>query len=993
MTKIKAIPPPPQQQSSTSISSAAIQRRKQRRAMQSNNTANTSNMQQHEGEERKTIGLELVASSELLSANTTTTNEKKKWSPSRKKKGSSQSSNKAVNKSTSPMKNKFRRLSSGGVSGSPPVAHVKDSAYVSLSSIQQEVIEQQSSTLPSSTAKNVEEEKKTNTSSTTIKLQKSTKDTPTQKNRRLQLLRTVKSKKKSKSTTTSSKQLQSKDSEVVVNEDEMIGPLDEVLANQDDNGRKEGIVERSTSPTSMNSNMGYEIPFTTSSDTVDNRKINSIKKTSTSLRTLQDPAIVRDRSTLANRRSQSRKVSSSSQGRLGAFPRSSNALSTSPLLDPTMSDYFCTPTVSSSNIHDTTTLPPSLTAAGMITSQTTPERQVSNSSTQATPDNTQGTPGVYNNDSPTGVNEIEQVLEAPTPITSNETNPSNSSVTILAEKLNEKKATNRQHKSFVELDEESNKQRLMLLTKNTSRLLAQGDEVKASLYVSDMKSGKKKDSNQSAAPVINSKKKANETLLPTTGIDIVDEMTKVFVDCLIGSNNAHNIVGYDDETETNMDESTAIDTAVVDDDSTVPLERQEGLPKPRELFNETKQYQDTKNDTVAVIAEVTDTPMFNPSWEELSLNKEAAKNVKDETPDTSTCQEGVGIEDLFKRNKFDSPLREDVDNETPESHVLQTSMVGENTTSFTLNDDTAHLKEASKKDDERDVSSRVASDVSSKVAPPKIQRDLDHGMQLFEEPQNTTTADSADDKNDEMNEEDDDGLQPLPSFDNSTVDDDLTLDSSLQSSLTSTRDESLLTPMTNHSDSDYNPIPSWFEDVVDKIGDAVGIDNQCGEIHSDDEYSDTEYPMDEDRSPRRRHRQRKSRSSRQSKSLHQRSRDLQRRRQQRKSRRDNVLSRVRSSSPSASLHRMTDSERDYLVSFSPGTIPELDHQGHDNMADDDSYGEVHKLSQGPAIEQRVQTSPSEGRRTSNRVDRLSRSFGHGKVNRLVRQWSAKSEGL
>jgi len=200
--------------------------------------------------------------------------------------------------------------------------------------------------------------------------------------------------------------------------------------------------------------------------------------------------------------------------------------------------------------------------------------------------------------------------------------------------------------------------------------------------------------------------------------------------------------------------------------------------------------------------------------------------------------------------------------------------------------------------------------------------------------------------------------------------------------------------MTNHSDSEFNPIPSWFEDVVDKIGDAVGIDKQCGEIHSDDEYSDTEYPMDEDRSPRRRHRQRKSRSSRQSKSLHQRSRDLHRRRQQRKSRRDNVLNRVRSSSPSASLHRRTDSERDYLVSFSPGTIPELDHQGHDNIADDDSYGEVHKLSQGPAIEQRVQTSPGEGRRTStNRVDRLSRSFGHGKVNRLVRQWSAKSEDI
>jgi len=666
-----------------------------------------------------------------------------------------------------------------------------------------------------------------------------------------------------------------------------------------------------------------------------------------------------------------------------------------------MSDYFCTPTVSSSNIHNTT-LPPS----GTITSQTTPERQVSSSSTQATPDNsTQGTPddklsSQVNNDSPTGVNEIEQVLEAPTPITSNETNPGSSSVTISAEKSNEKKATNHQHKSFVELDEESNKQRLMLLTKNTSRLLAQGDEVKASLYVSDMKSGtkdNKKDSNQvpTAAPVINNKKKANEPLLPTTGIDLVDEMTKVFVDCLIGSSNdAHNIVGYDDETETNMDESTAIDTAV-DDDSTVP-ERQEELPKPRELFNDSKQYQDTKNDAAAVIAEVTDTPMFDPSWEELTTNKEVAKKLEDKTPDTSTSQEGVGIEDLFKRNKFDSPLRDDVENNTPDAHVLQSSTVGENTTSFTLNDDTApHLKEVAKKDDESGVSSRVASDVSSKVAPPKIQRDLDHGIQLFEEPQNT--AETAD-KKDETNEEDDDHLKPLPSFDNSTVDDDLTLDSSLldDSTLNSTQDESLLTPMTNHSDSQlgYNPIPSWFEDVVDKIGDAVGIDKQCGEIHSDDEYSDTEYPMDEDRSPRRRHRQRKSRSSRQSKSLHQRSRDLHRRRQQRKSRRDDVLNRVRSSSPSASLHRKTDSERDYLVSFSPGTIPTEFDQGHDNMADDDSYGEVHKLSQAPAIEQRVQTSPSEGRRTStNRVDRLSRSFGHGKVNRLVRQWSAKSEGL
>jgi len=643
----------------------------------------------------------------------------------------------------------------------------------------------------------------------------------------------------------------------------------------------------------------------------------------------------------------------------------------------------------------------------MITSQTTPERQVSSSSTQATPDNsTQGTPGdklqsQVNNDSPTGVNEIDQVLEAPTPVTSNETNPGSSSVS--AEKVNEKKTTTRQHKSFVELDEESNKQRLMLLTKNTSRLLARGDEVKASLYVSDMKSGtkeaesvtnknnkKKKDSNQvaTALPVSNNKKKANEPLLPTTGIDLVDEMTKVFVDCLIGSNDAHNIVGYDDETETNMDESTAIDTAVDDDDSTVPPpERQEELPKPRELFNETKQYQDTVKDTTAVIAEVTDTPMFNPSWEELSVNKEGTKNVKGDTPDTSRDQEGVGIEDLFKRNKFDSPLRDDVDNKTPESQS-----VCENTTSFTLNDDTdAHLKE--KKDD--DVDSNVSSDISSKVAPPAILRNLEPGTSLFNERQNTASAET-DHKKDKVNDEDGDCLQPLPSFDNSTVDDDLTLESSLHddSTLNSTQDESLLTPMTNHSDSQlgYNPIPSWFEDAVDKIGDAVGIHNQCGEIHSDDEYSDTDYPMDEDKSPRRR--QRKSRSSRQSKSLHQRSRDLHRRRQQRKSRRDNVLNRVRSSSPSASLHRRTDSERDYLVSFSPGTIPELDHQGHDNIADDDSYGEVHKLSQAPAIEQRVQTSPSEGRRTStNRVDRLSRSFGHGKVNRLVRQWSAKSESL
>ena len=977
--------------------------------MQSNNNTNNSNMQQHNEGERKTIGLELVASPELLSANAAGTNDKKKWSPGRKKKGSLQSSNKAVNNietsSTSPMKNKLRRLSSGGGSGSPLAkSHVKDSAYVSLSSIQQQAPttnEQQSSTLPSSTAKKVEEEKKTNTSSTTIKLQKSAKDTPTQKNRRLQLLRTVKSKKKSKSTT-SSKQLQTNDDgAVIVNEDEMIGPLDEVLANryQEKNEGKKG--KRSASPTSMNSNMGYEIPFT-SSDTAGNLKINSIKKASTRLRTLQDPAIVRDRSTLANRRSQGRKMLSSSQGRLGAIPRSSNALSSSPLLDPTMSDYFCTPTVSSSNIHDITTLPPSLPAAGgVISSQTTPERQVSNSSTQATPDNnTQGTPddklqSQINNDSPTGVNEIEQVLEAPTPITSNETNPSSGDRTISAEKSNEKKATNRQHKSFVELDEESNKQRLMLLTKNTSRLLAQGDEVKASLYISDMKSGSKDNKigsmkeNDASTPAIYNKKKKTEPLLPTTGIDLVDEMTKVFVDCLIGSNDAHNIVGYDDETETNMDESTAIDTAVDDDDSTVPPpERQEELPKPRELFNETKQYQDTKNDTAAVIAEVTDTPMFDPSWEQLSVNKEAVKKVKDETPDTSReSQEGVGIEDLFKRNKFDSPLRDDVDeNKTPDAHELQSSTVCENTTSFTLNDDTDHLKE--KKDD--DVDSNVSSDISSKVAPPAILRNLEPGKSLFNERQNTASVSA--DKKDELNEDDDDGLQPLPSFDNSTVDDDLTLDSSLQSSLTSTRDESLLTPMTNHSDSEYNPIPSWFEDVVDKIGDAVGIDNQCGEIHSDDEYSDTEYPMDEDRSPRRRHRQRKNRSSRQSKSLHQRSRDLHRRRQQRKSRRDDVLNRVRSSSPSASLHRRTDSERDYLVSFSPGTIPELE-QGHDNMADDDSYGEVHKLSQAPAVVERVQTSPNEGRTSTNRVDRLSRSFGHGKVNRLVRQWSAKSEDV
>ena len=156
-------------------------------------------------------------------------------------------------------------------------------------------------------------------------------------------------------------------------------------------------------------------------------------------------------------------------------------------------------------------------------------------------------------------------------------------------------------------------------------------------------------------------------------------------------------------------------------------------------------------------------------------------------------------------------MRDDVENKTPDAHELQSSTVCENTTSFTLNDDTAHLKE--KKDD--DVDSNVSSDISSKVAPPAILRNLEPGKSLFNERHNT--AETAD-KKDKVNDEDGDCLQPLPSFDNSTVDDDLTLDSSLQSSLTSTRDESLLTPMTNHSDSEYNPIPSWFEDVVDKIG-------------------------------------------------------------------------------------------------------------------------------------------------------------------------------
>ena len=345
---------------------------------------------------------------------------------------------------------------------------------------------------------------------------------------------------------------------------------------------------------------------------------------------------------------------------------------------------------------------------------------------------------------------------------------------------------------------------------------------------------------------------------------------------------------------------------------------------------------------------------------------------------------------------------------------------------------------------------------SSECTPPKIQRNL-QPIELFkdggrqdnliktnsnaiekdEHPRDTNPRKKCHDKDKKDQVLSNDGADGHNSVDNSTLEDTLdnsTLDSSLDNT-TLISGEGTKESASLHSNTYTfsalaqqvgSSMPTWLEDVVDKIDDATYGKFQCGEYPSDGEESDdgTEYKRNSSSSSGSRVRKRQS-------SLHHRARE--RRRRERMHRRRNhraVPVAVEEGEGGGAELANTDNrdgldspQRAYLVRFSPGTIPRDDELPiiADPDHDDNSFDKVHQLrgtslertnndghvatvpvsdrvakwekKNNVAVGKSAETTSGSGNEdgAGKRLDRISRSFSHKKRSfQLKRNWSNKS---
>ena len=347
---------------------------------------------------------------------------------------------------------------------------------------------------------------------------------------------------------------------------------------------------------------------------------------------------------------------------------------------------------------------------------------------------------------------------------------------------------------------------------------------------------------------------------------------------------------------------------------------------------------------------------------------------------------------------------------------------------------------------------------SSECTPPKIQRNL-QPIELFkdggrqdnlikansnaidkdEHPRDTNPRKKCHDKDKKDQVLSNDGADGHNSVDNSTLEDTLdnsTLDSSLDNT-TLISGEGTKESASLHSNTYTfsalaqqvgSSMPTWLEDVVDKIDDATYGKFQCGEYPSDGEESDdgTEYKRNSSSSSGSRVRKRQS-------SLHHRARE--RRRRERMHRRRNhraVPAAVEEGEGGGAELANIDNrdggldspQRAYLVRFSPGTIPRDDELPiiADPDHDDNSFDKVHQLrgtslertnndghvatvpvsdrvakwekKNNVAVGKSAETTSGSGNEDGaggKRLDRFSRSFNHKKRSfQLKRNWSNKS---